>query len=113
MRTIKNKMELVQAYDMNKTLRMIGTYAWIGAGVLFVSYIYFVGSITFSVIKQRGLEQANKGLISQMSKVELAYLNAQKDLTLDYASTLGLVQASANTVSFVSAGHAFAFNVGR
>lgn len=108
---IKNKIESVQMQDVNKTLRIIATYAWVGTGVLFACYIYFVGSITFSIIKQRGLEQENKSLVSEMSREELAYLSVQKGMTLSHASELGLIEA--NTISFAAPVRAFAWNVGR
>ena len=96
--------------DFNKALRTIGTYAWIGTGLLFVCYGYFVGSITFSIIKQQGTQSDIKAMISSMSKQELAYLNTQKTLTESYASTIGMVPA--NVVSFATPKRAFAWNVG-
>lgn len=109
-KTIQHKIESVPMHDFNKALRTIGTYAWIGTGVLFVSYIYFVGSITFSIVKQQATQSDIKSLISSMSKQELAYLNTQKTLTENYASELGMVRAT--VVSFATPKRAFAWNVG-
>jgi len=109
-KTIQNTIESVPMQDFNKALRSIGTYAWIGTGLLFVCYGYFVGSITFSIVKQQGIQSDIKTLISSMSKQELAYLDTQKTLTEDYATTLGMVQA--NMVSFATPKRAFAWNVG-
>lgn len=97
--------------DMNKALGMISTYAWIGTGVLFMCYVYFVGSITFSIVKQQGIQSTMKTLISSMSKQELAYLQTQKTLSADYAATIGMVPAT--VVSFATPKRAFAWNVGR
>ncbi len=108
---IKNSISDAALPDMNKTLRSLTVYTWIAAGVLFVSYLYFVGAITFSVIKERGLQQETKSLISSMGKEELAYLSAQKTLTKEYALQSGFV--SATTVSFATPVRAFALNVGR
>ena len=108
--TIQNTIESVPMQDFNKALRTIGTYAWVGTGVLFVGYMYFVGSITFSIVKQQGTQSDIKTLISSMSKQELAYLNTQKELTESYASTIGMVPA--NMVSFATPKRAFAWNVG-
>jgi hypothetical protein len=106
---IKNRIESVQ--DVNRTLKVLSTYVWIGSGVLFACYIYFVGALTFSIVKQKGLEQSIKAAISSMSIQELSYLNLQKDLTLSQALQMGLVEA--HTISFVSQSRAFAFNAGR
>jgi hypothetical protein len=108
---IKTRIETVPMHDINKSLRMIGGYAWLGTGVLFVCYLYFVGSITFSVVKQQGLEQENRALISQMSREELKFLNTQKTLTVAHGESLGLVAAP--TVAFAEPRGAFAWNVGR
>jgi hypothetical protein len=77
---------------------------------LFVCYSYFVGAITFSVIKQQALEQSTKSLISSMSIQESTYLQSQEQLNQDYATTIGLVQS--NAVAFAVAKPAFAWNVG-
>lgn len=98
-------------HDMNKALGMISTYAWIGTGLLFVCYAYFVGSITFSIVKQQGTQSSIKTLISSMSKQEFAYLQTQKTLTAEYASAIGMVPA--REVAFATPKRAFAWNVGR
>jgi hypothetical protein len=97
--------------DINKTLRALVTYVWIGTGAIFMCYLYFVGSITFSIIKQQDLEQINRSLISSMSQEELTYLALQKDLTITEGATVGLVAAP--VVSFTASQRAFAWNVGR
>lgn len=96
--------------DVNKALGTIGTYAWIGTGILFVCYGFFIGSITFSIVKQQGTQSDIKTLISTMSKQELAYLNTQKNLTENYALEVGMVPVS--VVSFATPKRAFAWNVG-
>ncbi len=107
---IGNKIESVPLNDVNKTLRFITRYVWIGTGVLFVCYSYFVGAITFSVINQQALEHSNKTLVSVMSNQERVYLQKQQNLTQSYATTIGLVQGTA--VAFATAKPAFAWNVG-
>jgi hypothetical protein len=109
-KTIQNTIETVPMQDINKALRTIGTYAWIGTGLLFVCYGFFIGSITFSIVKQQGIQGDIKSLISSMSKQELAYLNTQKTLTESYASEVGMVPV--NVVSFATPKRAFAWNVG-
>jgi hypothetical protein len=107
---IGNKFESVPLGDVNKTLRFLARYVWIGTGVLFVCYSYFVGAITFSVINQQALEQSNKALVSTMSNQERVYLQTQQNLTQNYATAIGLVKGS--TVAFATAKPAFAWNVG-
>ncbi len=98
-------------FDVNKTLKSIAFYSWITAGILFTAYLYFVGAITFSVIKEKGLQQDTKALISTMGQQELQYLSAQKMLTKEYAIQAGFI--TANTISFAQPQKAFAWNVGR
>ena len=110
-KTIQHTIGTVPMADMNKSLGMISTYAWIGTGILFVCYGYFVGSLTFSIVKQQGIQSDIKARISSMSKQELSYLHTQKTLTADYAQTIGMVPAT--VVSFATPKRAFAWNVGR
>lgn len=108
---IKTTLDIVPLQNINQTLKSMATYAWIASGTLFVCYLYFVGALTFSVVKQQSLQQNIKGLISSMSQEELTYLNIQKNLTKNYASSLGLVPST--TVSFATSKGDFAWNVGR
>ncbi|MDB5188730.1 MAG: hypothetical protein JWM92_328 [Candidatus Nomurabacteria bacterium] len=109
--TLRNKIESVPASDINRTLGVMMRYTWIGTGVLFVCYSYFVGAITFSVIKQQALEQNTKGLISSMGNQERIYLQTQQTLTENDAATIGLVKSPA--VAFAVAKPALAWNVGQ
>jgi hypothetical protein len=109
--TLRNKIESVPMNDVNRTLKLVTRYAWIGTGVLFVCYSYFVGAITFSVISQRAVEQKNRTLISSMSEQERMYLQSQKQLNESYASSIGLVKGTA--VAFAVAKPAVAWNVGQ
>lgn len=92
-------------------MRSIASYAWLVSGVLFVCYLYFIGAITFSVVKQRALAQETKQLISTTSVEEMRYLVAQKSLTATYATTVGFVPSS--TIAYTEPMRAFAWNVGR
>lgn len=109
--TLRNRIESVPLNEVNKTLGLLIRYGWIGTGALFLCYSYFVGAITFSVINQQALEQANKTLVSTMSNQERMYLQAQQHLTQDYATTIGLVKG--NAVAFATAKPALAWNVGQ
>lgn len=103
-------MNIAQTYDINRIFRVIRNYAWIGTGVLFASYLYFVGSITFSIIKQQDIQNDIKTLVSSMGRQELLYLQAQKKITEEYAQSLGM--APADVVSFSAPKRAFAWNAG-
>lgn len=94
--------------DLNGSLRSVTKYAWLCAGALFVLYLYFVGAITFSVIKQESLAQNIKSTISQMGKEELQYLNAQKALSEDAAQLQGFV--SPHLISYTVPATTFAWN---
>ena len=98
-------------HDINKTIRSVALYTWISAGVFFACYIYFVGAITFSVIKERELQQETKTLISSMGQQELSYLTLQKSLTQEYAVRAGFITEP--SISFATPQKAFAWNVGR
>ncbi len=108
---LQNKIESLPIGEVNKTLGMVTRYAWIGTGVLFVCYSYFVGAITFSVINQRAIEQTNKTLISSMGDQERVYLQTQQHLNESYAASIGLVKG--NAVAFAVAKPAVAWNVGQ
>ncbi len=96
--------------NLNKIVRGITTYMWLGTGMLFACYLYFIGSITFSVVKQKDIQNEIKLLISSIGKQELVYLQNQKKLTEEYASSLGL--KSAKQITFSAPKKAFAWNVG-
>lgn len=107
--TLQHKFNTIP--DINKTIRSVSTYAWISAGVFFACYVYFVGAITFSVIKERGLQQDTKTLVSQMGQQELSYLTMQKSFTKEYALSAGFIPEP--VLSFATPQKAFAWNVGR
>jgi len=112
MTTFKQKIDSVsttlQLGGINTSLRSITRYAWLTAGMLFACYLYFVGAITFSVIKQESLAQGIKTTISETSKEELKFLNFQKNLTESYAGLEGFV--SAPVISYTAPVHSFAWN---
>lgn len=108
---IKNNIDRAALLDINKTLKAITLYAWVATGIFFACYLYFVGAITFSVVKERGLATNTKTLISQMGEAELAYLSTQKELTQSYAASIGFVKPG--TVAFAASKRALAWNVGR
>lgn len=111
--TLKQKFittsESIAFSDLNGSLRAVTRYAWLSAGALFVLYLYFVGAITFSVIAQESIAQDIKTAVSQMSKEELTYLNAQQTLTEEAARAHGFV--SAGSISYTVPAASFAWNI--
>lgn len=105
------KLRLDSSTDLNKTIQSVALYTWISAGACFACYLYFVGAITFSVIKERELQQDTKTLISSMGQQELSYLNLQKSLTKEYAAARGFITEP--SIAFAAPQKAVAWNVGR
>ena len=108
---IDSQIEALANFDANKALRLTTKYALIGTGVLFICYSYFVGAVTFSVIKQQALERSTKAVISTMSDQERTYLQTQLGLTQQSAAAAGLVPSTA--VAFAVAKPVLALNVGQ
>ncbi len=107
--TFESATDTLVHSDLNTSLRAITKYAWLSAGALFALYLYFVGAITFSVISQEKFAQGIKSTVSEMSKEELQYLNAQRSLTEDAAYLQGFV--SAGPISYTVPATAFAWNI--
>lgn len=108
---IKNrKIESSLSVDINKSLRSLFTYLLISIGIFAGLYFYFVGAITFSIVKEKSIKQETKSLISSMSQEELRYFSLQKKMTREYANQIGLINAP--RVSFADSQRVFAWNVG-
>ncbi len=106
--TISTASTALSISDMNSSLSTVTKYAWLTAGALFVCYLYFVGAITFSVIKQEGLAERIKTTVSETGKEELKYLTLQKTLTKQSAYEAGFVSAS--TIAYTAPAGSFAWN---
>lgn len=68
----------------------------IGSAMLFVVYIYLVGSITFNVIARKSLETTVIGLNSQVNQLELSYLGSVNKIDKEYALSKGFVDVHQN-----------------
>ena len=95
--------------EVDNTLGTVIRYTWIGIGVLFALYVYFVGAITFSVIAERDLSVKHKMLVSETSAQEFTYLAQQRNLTKAYGLANGYSAPIA--VSYAAPERAFAWNV--
>jgi hypothetical protein len=60
--------------------------------VLSISYIYFIGNITFNVIARKSLETSLANLSSEVNKLDLVYLNKINEIDKDYAIANGFVE---------------------
>lgn len=69
-------------------------------GLLFLSYLYFLGSITFGIVERRALETQAKDLASEVSNLELQYLALSNKIDMRLAGTLGF--AETKSARFVS-----------
>lgn len=95
-------------HDINDMLKKVSTYAWCTAGLFFVCYLYFVGAITFSVVRQESIAEETKTIVSEIGKYELEYLKLQKGLTEEFAFSQGFV--SPETIAYTVPASAFAWN---
>lgn len=68
----------------------------IGSALLFVVYIYLVGSITFNVIARKSLENTVVTLTSQVNNLELTYLSSINKIDKNYALSKGFVEVHQN-----------------
>jgi cell division protein FtsB len=64
--------------------------------ILFVFYAYFIGSITFNVLARKTLENTTRSLSSNISKLELTYLDKINQINKDYALSKGFVEVNNN-----------------
>ena len=72
--------------------------------VLSIVYIYLIGSITFNVLARKTLETTSRALSSNISKLELTYLDSANKINKDFALSLGYVEVNNNI--FASRGSA-------
>ncbi len=63
---------------------------------LSVVYIYLIGSITFNVLARKSLESTVRTLGSEVSSLELTYLNSTNKIDKNYATSLGFVDVKDN-----------------
>ncbi len=67
-----------------------------GLVILGIMYVYFIGSITFNVLARKSLLNTVRTLSTNISQLELTYLNNLNEIDKDYASTKGFVDAKNN-----------------
>jgi hypothetical protein len=82
--------------ENNYTRRMILKWLIIGFIILGIFYAYFIGSITFNVLARKSLENTALNLSSNISQLELTYLENLNEINKEYALTKGFVDAKNN-----------------
>ena len=82
-----------QIFSSNRTLRsrVVSTIIS-GLLVLAAVYIYAVGSITFSIVERKALEQKSATLAATINSLELAYLEKVESLDRNSAHAAGFVE---------------------
>ncbi len=75
----------------SRTQRMIFRVLIYALIILSASYIYIIGSITFNVLARKSLDATVHDLGSQVSTLELTYLNQTNGIDQNYAQSLGFV----------------------
>lgn len=111
MQTMVRAIKDREIFSNELFLRRYVKSLWALIGLVFASYLYFVGAITFSVIERQGLEQHVRELLSDISAQELRYLAIDRSLTRESAIALGLVES--NHLTFSARNSNVAINAGR
>lgn len=57
--------------------------------ILFVSYVYFLGSITFNIVERNSLNADIRNLSSTIGDLEQEYLSLSNNIDLHLADSLG------------------------
>lgn len=72
---------------------------------LFIVYMYFIGSITFNVLARKSFENKVQSLSSNISQLELIYLDNLSEVDKDYATSKGFVDVQNNIFAIRSINH--------
>ncbi len=94
--------DIVRNYN---TQRIIFRFLLTGIISLSIIYVYIIGSITFNVVARKSLESTARTLGSNISEMELTYLNNMNEVSKGYAATLGFVDAKSNIFATRSITH--------
>lgn len=75
------------------------------SALLFVVYIYLIGSITFNVIARKSLENTAISLTNNVNKLDLIYLDNVNKIDKEYAESKGFVDVDQNLFASRSINH--------
>jgi hypothetical protein len=81
--------------NMN-TQKMLFRILMIGTVLLFMIYIYIIGSITFNIIARKSLESNFASLSSKVNQLELSYLSNVNNINKEYALSNGFIDMHQN-----------------
>ncbi len=82
---------------LNTSIQRILFRILVGALIaLSVIYVYMIGSITFNVVARKSLENTSRILGSNISELELTYLNSMNEVNKNKALSLGFVDTKSN-----------------
>ena len=59
--------------------------------IIFLVYVYLIGSMTFNILARKNLESTVKILGNNVSQLELTYLNKASEIDKNYVLSLGYV----------------------
>ncbi len=62
--------------------------------IMFVVYLYLIGSITFNVLARKSLENTAKMLSNNISQLEIDYFNKSNEINKEYALSNGFVDVN-------------------
>lgn len=62
--------------------------------VLFLVYMYVVGTIVFNIVARKDIEHSNQLLTSSLNEMELTYLDSSNSINKSLAQTLGFKEAT-------------------
>lgn len=74
------------------TQRIIFRVLVSGLIVLSIVYVYLIGSITFNVLARKSLQSTMHNLSTEVSNLELSYLQKANTIDKNYALSLGFVE---------------------
>jgi len=92
----KVKTITVDIIENNYTRKILFKGLVLSLAVLGILYVYFIGSITFNVLARKSLENNIRVLSSNISQLELVYLNNLNQIDKDYSLEKGFVDAKNN-----------------
>ena len=92
----KTKMIANEIVENRDTRRVIFRILLGSLLSLSIVYVYMIGSITFNVVARKSLEKTSIALGSNISQLELTYLNNMNSISKDRATTLGFVDTKSN-----------------
>jgi hypothetical protein len=82
--------------ENNYTRKALFKWLIVGLVILAIMYVYFIGSITFNVLARKSLENTVKNLSSNISQLELTYLENLNRIDKNYATSKGFIDVSNN-----------------